>query len=1317
MGFYSDFLKNLFPYFYYTQDSNKEIDPESTNKGTFERYLEVLGQEFDENLIPFIDNFTEILDPNLIKDGEFTMKEGQVLHLAYSLGSPPNLFDNFDDYRLFLTNVVNLYKFKGTEIGYEILGKILGLSLTLGINFPEVVKFDDGPDLKILDREFPRPSIYDSQCPNCYEYFLIYGLLNQPCIVNSNLFLPVTCTPDLPVDYSAVIVSFSRQNLSGRWRLVTSSGQPLVPTPLNNDLINTFSGYYRGANTLADLQAVLISSLADVNTEITNLGFNPLELEFVGDYFIFKIPQNYIGNAPGIDLEIVDEPFPATFGPNIWPERIASGGNFNAITNIFTGSNVLMANVLGPLLTAVGPRTTTTLFQFPTPQDIGALLARCNLPLVSESNSYYALSPEAVNPVLAVVVPVLAPNSTFSELMGFSDKFEVIGGTRYQIRLQIFTEPYQGSLDIIPVITLESGEILILEQISPDFSVNGAWQELNITFEPQETSFLSFRLQIQITDPTVTFYVDDLRLQQQTNPWQILGQTSDLLSNDCGVDCSTELIDYWFVDFEITSIDVVNRNPSFGPWAGLNLYYDSEVEQSAEISGAQFDAIGEDPEQIIDQLVASVASPTSLLSQVDKVSPTQARLYLNTESIANNRGGPTIGTAQNPVMPINSNLPLIFQGVRGLNFTTSNPVYVRGNENCYLEYDFCQARFAYEKTTSGGLNIQFSDGSGTRKGTITRWRWDFGDGSTSEEQNPFHTYSVEDDYLVTLQVFSSTGLSAIVTELVRYRELFIPAVTLSYLTTPFIYTPWFDLLYQQPFLRFQAKLRSLIIYVNPVNGELEFEDNPANLGYEGTFKLADREYEAFTDPEFIFDGPGVFYPEYELIRPGEIDNLASFRLTIQTLPNPSALSIFVGPVDDRACDVPIASLPAALRYNGQSVYDYLLGLVNYYNAEQDFIDAGITLRVVSQPENFPPIAQSFASEFFDGPSPLPLSVGSPTPGLTINRIISMLDQHRLFSSGAGFVAVFNGVIPILTRIHFATWQFTLPVNPVLEGQQLNATLQWSYRAIMPSTVEAQVVTPDGVVIPDQVVQRPDPNNTTFQFVQQQLYFNLTYQAGSTISIRLLATPQSLNSLGQNEIAIDNLELGIVEPGIINLPATIEGVMDRTVGGFDCDSLPGISILRYNDLQFELDPLLCNTPDQLLARSVYAIQIGLRDGSLDLLNPDLIAEVEPKIRRGLELVEPVNAQLVSLTPRVDICENFNIIICEEVEIETSEGIQYDTEELMDEASSTYDAGANLVTTTIIRPNGGCLLDCTTDDTEFEIPNVTHYLVNPQTITFC
>jgi gliding motility-associated-like protein len=62
------------------------------------------------------------------------------------------------------------------------------------------------------------------------------------------------------------------------------------------------------------------------------------------------------------------------------------------------------------------------------------------------------------------------------------------------------------------------------------------------------------------------------------------------------------------------------------------------------------------------------------------------------------------------------------------------------------------------------VNIQFVDNSSSPSGNIVSWAWDFGDGTTSNEQNPQKTYTNTGFYSVTLTVTSSTGCKSITTK-------------------------------------------------------------------------------------------------------------------------------------------------------------------------------------------------------------------------------------------------------------------------------------------------------------------------------------------------------------------------------------------------------------------------------------------------------------------------------------------------------------------------------------------------------------------------
>lgn len=69
----------------------------------------------------------------------------------------------------------------------------------------------------------------------------------------------------------------------------------------------------------------------------------------------------------------------------------------------------------------------------------------------------------------------------------------------------------------------------------------------------------------------------------------------------------------------------------------------------------------------------------------------------------------------------------------------------------------CFASYYYLPDSTNWKLIHFTDMSYTPTGNITSWDWDFGDGTTSTEQNPSHEYSNEDEYNVCLTIEASDG--------------------------------------------------------------------------------------------------------------------------------------------------------------------------------------------------------------------------------------------------------------------------------------------------------------------------------------------------------------------------------------------------------------------------------------------------------------------------------------------------------------------------------------------------------------------------------
>ena len=81
-------------------------------------------------------------------------------------------------------------------------------------------------------------------------------------------------------------------------------------------------------------------------------------------------------------------------------------------------------------------------------------------------------------------------------------------------------------------------------------------------------------------------------------------------------------------------------------------------------------------------------------------------------------------------------------------------------------YEQPQAEFVSDKQTGcSPYFIQFSDLSTTPLGTnITGWKWEFGDGGSSTEQNPRYNYKNGGSYTVTLTITNDQGCTKLITK-------------------------------------------------------------------------------------------------------------------------------------------------------------------------------------------------------------------------------------------------------------------------------------------------------------------------------------------------------------------------------------------------------------------------------------------------------------------------------------------------------------------------------------------------------------------------
>lgn len=115
-------------------------------------------------------------------------------------------------------------------------------------------------------------------------------------------------------------------------------------------------------------------------------------------------------------------------------------------------------------------------------------------------------------------------------------------------------------------------------------------------------------------------------------------------------------------------------------------------------------------------------------------------------------GDGTASSEPNPIHTFNSpgiyNVCLTIESVDSICTSTFCQDVIIQNDSVA-----CIAQFVYYPADSmqSGLDIQFADLS---YGNPANWFWDFGDGTSSNEQNPTHTFSVEGYYYVCLTISS-----------------------------------------------------------------------------------------------------------------------------------------------------------------------------------------------------------------------------------------------------------------------------------------------------------------------------------------------------------------------------------------------------------------------------------------------------------------------------------------------------------------------------------------------------------------------------------
>ncbi len=160
---FQNFFFGKLPVYYKVEDTYKDDD----GRGLLERYLEIFGLELDNDVMPKVENYLDIIDP-------FTTDPKFLNDIAFTLGSPPDLLGDPDKYAKVLAYIISVYKIKGTAQGFQLLFSLLGFNVSVVEYPPTATVLAD--ESNIADDSL----LADNGCPCCSDYELVVGpLLNS----------------------------------------------------------------------------------------------------------------------------------------------------------------------------------------------------------------------------------------------------------------------------------------------------------------------------------------------------------------------------------------------------------------------------------------------------------------------------------------------------------------------------------------------------------------------------------------------------------------------------------------------------------------------------------------------------------------------------------------------------------------------------------------------------------------------------------------------------------------------------------------------------------------------------------------------------------------------------------------------------------------------------------------------------------------------------------------------------------------------------------------------------------------------------------
>ncbi len=210
------------------------------------------------------------------------------------------------------------------------------------------------------------------------------------------------------------------------------------------------------------------------------------------------------------------------------------------------------------------------------------------------------------------------------------------------------------------------------------------------------------------------------------------------------------------------------------------------------------------------------------------------------------------------------NVKLIIGTSAGCVDSTTQAVQILGKPVAGFTYDYTN------NIPCLGADVQFNNTSTTNDGVIESFDWDFGDGNTSDDENPIHTYGLPGTYTVILNVVNTGGCDSIIQQDVVINPL--PIIDFSYTEVCFGQTSQF---YDTNFINVDAT--DIWLY-DFDDGSTSDQSNPEHLYSEAgdyfvSFSIIDTNgcsnsishmVEVFVSPiaQFSFDTACQFLPTH-----------------------------------------------------------------------------------------------------------------------------------------------------------------------------------------------------------------------------------------------------------------------------------------------------------------------------------------------------------------------------------------------------------------------------------------------------------------------